>query len=346
MSATPVTSMSARWPRSLRLWSCRPRVAAPRSPPRVRPPPPDQAGTFDVVIANGRVVDGTGAPWFRADVGITGDRITAIGNLSSARAATRIDAAGQVVAPGFIDLLGQSEFNVLVDSRRQQDHAGHHHRDHRRGRLDRAGQRRDEGRPQGQLRLLQGHAGLADARRVLRAADEVDDRDQRGHVRGLGRAARLRDGQGRPRRHRRRDGEDEGARGGSHGAWRTGPELVAAVRSQPVLDDRRARRAGEGGGRARRHLHHAPALGGQQGVRVGRRGPGDRRARRHPDRDLAPEDRVQGQLGKDDRGPAPHRRGARRGLRVSANIYPTTARPTASMRACPSGCARAARTPC
>ena len=79
--------------------------------------PATEARTFDVVIANGRVVDGTGAPWFRADVGITGDRITAIGNLSSARATTRIDAAGQVVAPGFIDLLGQSEFNVLVDSR-------------------------------------------------------------------------------------------------------------------------------------------------------------------------------------------------------------------------------------
>jgi dihydroorotase/N-acyl-D-amino-acid deacylase len=78
---------------------------------------PAEARTFDVVIANGRVVDGTGAPWFRADVGITGDRITAIGNLASARAATRIDAAGQVVAPGFIDLLGQSEFNVLVDGR-------------------------------------------------------------------------------------------------------------------------------------------------------------------------------------------------------------------------------------
>ncbi|MGI8672758.1 MAG: N-acyl-D-amino-acid deacylase family protein [Luteitalea sp.] len=69
------------------------------------------------MIANGRVVDGTGAPWFRADIGITADRIIAIGNLSGARASTRIDATGQVVAPGFIDLLGQSEFNVLVDSR-------------------------------------------------------------------------------------------------------------------------------------------------------------------------------------------------------------------------------------
>jgi N-acyl-D-amino-acid deacylase len=79
--------------------------------------PPAQARAFDVVIANGRVVDGTGAPWFRADVGITGDRITAMGNLAAARARTRIDATGQVVAPGFIDLLGQSEFNLLVDAR-------------------------------------------------------------------------------------------------------------------------------------------------------------------------------------------------------------------------------------
>jgi N-acyl-D-aspartate/D-glutamate deacylase len=75
------------------------------------------SSSFDVVIAGGRVVDGTGAPWFAADVGIRGDRIVAIGNLRGATAATRIDATGLVVAPGFIDLLGQSEFNVLVDNR-------------------------------------------------------------------------------------------------------------------------------------------------------------------------------------------------------------------------------------
>ncbi len=75
------------------------------------------APAFDLIIVNGRVVDGTGAPWFRADVGIKGDRIEAIGDLSSAQATTRIDASGLVVAPGFIDLLGQSEFNVLVDNR-------------------------------------------------------------------------------------------------------------------------------------------------------------------------------------------------------------------------------------
>jgi N-acyl-D-amino-acid deacylase len=72
---------------------------------------------FDVLIANGRIVDGTGAPWFRGDIGIAGDRIAALGALHDATAATTIDATNLVVAPGFIDLLGQSEFNVLVDGR-------------------------------------------------------------------------------------------------------------------------------------------------------------------------------------------------------------------------------------
>jgi N-acyl-D-amino-acid deacylase len=72
---------------------------------------------FDLVIANGRIVDGTGAPWFRGDIGIVGDRITAVGSLADASATTRIDATDLVVAPGFIDLLGQSEMNVLIDGR-------------------------------------------------------------------------------------------------------------------------------------------------------------------------------------------------------------------------------------
>ena len=75
----------------------------------------DQA--FDVVIANGRIVDGTGSPWYSADVGIRDGRIAAIGNLARAAAKRRIDAASQVVAPGFIDMLGQSELTILVDPR-------------------------------------------------------------------------------------------------------------------------------------------------------------------------------------------------------------------------------------
>src|SRR6202171_2516868 len=72
---------------------------------------------FDLIIANGHVIDGTGSPWYRADVGIRDGRIAAIGTLGKAQAKRRIDAAGLVVAPGFIDMLGQSEFTILVDPR-------------------------------------------------------------------------------------------------------------------------------------------------------------------------------------------------------------------------------------
>ncbi len=75
------------------------------------------ASRFDVLITNARVVDGTGAPWYRADIAIAGDTIAAIGNLDGAAAATTVDAGDLVAAPGFIDLLGQSEFNILVDGR-------------------------------------------------------------------------------------------------------------------------------------------------------------------------------------------------------------------------------------
>jgi N-acyl-D-amino-acid deacylase len=72
---------------------------------------------YDVIIANGHIVDGTGSPWYAGDVGIRDGRIAAIGKLGNARATKRIDAAGKVVAPGFIDMLGQSEFTILVDPR-------------------------------------------------------------------------------------------------------------------------------------------------------------------------------------------------------------------------------------
>lgn len=73
--------------------------------------------TCDLLFAGGRVVDGTGAPWFRADVCVVGDKIAAVGDLASPTAKRRVDAQGLVIAPGFIDMLGQSEYNVLVDPR-------------------------------------------------------------------------------------------------------------------------------------------------------------------------------------------------------------------------------------
>src|SRR5260221_9369378 len=71
--------------------------------------------TYDLIIEHGRVVDGTGAPWFAADIGIRAGRVAAIGRLDKATAKQRIDAAGRIVAPGFIDMLGQSELTLLVN---------------------------------------------------------------------------------------------------------------------------------------------------------------------------------------------------------------------------------------
>src|ERR1700723_3277977 len=76
-----------------------------------------QAPAFDLVITNGHIIDGTGSPWYSGDVGIRDGKITAIGNLAASPRKRTIDAAGKVVAPGFIDLLGQSEMTILVDPR-------------------------------------------------------------------------------------------------------------------------------------------------------------------------------------------------------------------------------------
>src|ERR1035441_9649284 len=77
----------------------------------------EQRRDYDFVIGGIRVIDGTGAPWTYADIGIIGDRIAALGDLHGATAKKRIDAAGLVASPGFIDVQGQSEFNLLVDNR-------------------------------------------------------------------------------------------------------------------------------------------------------------------------------------------------------------------------------------
>ncbi|HSE49298.1 MAG TPA: amidohydrolase family protein [Terriglobales bacterium] len=77
-----------------------------------------QTPQYDVLIRNGKVVDGSGNPWFYADVGVVGDRIVFLGRADANVTAKRtIDAKGLVVAPGFIDMLGQSETSVLIDPR-------------------------------------------------------------------------------------------------------------------------------------------------------------------------------------------------------------------------------------
>lgn len=75
------------------------------------------AQRFDTVITHGHIIDGTGSPWYSGDIGIRDGKIAAIGNLSGAPRTRTIDAHGDVVAPGFIDMLGQSELTILVDPR-------------------------------------------------------------------------------------------------------------------------------------------------------------------------------------------------------------------------------------
>jgi dihydroorotase/N-acyl-D-amino-acid deacylase len=72
---------------------------------------------YDIIIRNGRVVDGSGRRGFVADVAIRGDRIARVGNLRAAKGKREVDVRGQVVAPGFIDMLGQSEQFLLIDPR-------------------------------------------------------------------------------------------------------------------------------------------------------------------------------------------------------------------------------------
>src|SRR6202023_820231 len=73
------------------------------------------AQPYDLIIRNGHIIDGTGSPWYSGDIAIAGGRVAAIGHLADAQAKRSIDAHGLVVAPGFIDMLGQSEFTILVD---------------------------------------------------------------------------------------------------------------------------------------------------------------------------------------------------------------------------------------
>src|SRR3974377_592387 len=76
--------------------------------------PAQNARPFDLVITHGHIIDGTGSPRASRGIGIRGGRVAAIGELSAAPRARTIDAKGMVVAPGFIDMLGQSENTILV----------------------------------------------------------------------------------------------------------------------------------------------------------------------------------------------------------------------------------------
>src|SRR2546423_14880216 len=74
---------------------------------------------FDLLFTNARIVDGSGSPWYRADLAVSGDRIAAIGKLEGAEAARAIDCADAVLAPGFFDLHVHSDLMLLAEPRHE-----------------------------------------------------------------------------------------------------------------------------------------------------------------------------------------------------------------------------------
>src|SRR5271169_3862306 len=78
-----------------------------------------QETPYDLVLRNGKIVDGTGNPWFHADLAIKGDKIAALGKIAANTGKREIDVKGLIVAPGFIDMHSHSEFTVLEDGNAQ-----------------------------------------------------------------------------------------------------------------------------------------------------------------------------------------------------------------------------------
>jgi len=116
-----ISPVPRRWPRALAfcllMAGCVGAAWSQYAPANTAPDPAGKGEPFDIVIVNGHIIDGTGSPWYSGEVGIRGGRIAAIGRLDDAPRRQTIDAKEMVVAPGFIDMLGQSELSILVDPR-------------------------------------------------------------------------------------------------------------------------------------------------------------------------------------------------------------------------------------
>ena len=213
---------------------------------------------YDVVIRNGHVIDGTGSPWYAADIGIRDGRIAAIGHLEGAPARRTLDARGMVVAPGFIDMLGQSEMSILVDphlpSKIYQgittEITGEG------GSIAPLNDAIIQCRPR-HLGALRPAPRLAHLPRVLRPPAQAGDGDQPGELRGRHRGAPHGAGRRQPRPHRRRARAYEGAGARRHAGRRHRAFHLAAIRPGALCQDRRADRAGVGSGQGRRHLRLA-----------------------------------------------------------------------------------------
>ena len=200
-------------------------------------------------------------------------------------------------------------------ARREQDHAGDHHRADRRRQLHRPRQRaHDRGRPR-RLGPLRRDAGVDGPGRLLPGLRAGAPHDQPGHVRGRGRGPRPGHRQGRPAGQRRRAQGDGGRGRPGDGAGRLRPLQLPHVRAGPFCLHRRADRSREGGRPLRWQLHHPPALGGRRDRRQPRRGLPHRAGGEAGRADLPPEDFRQEELGADAARAQADRGGARVGAR-------------------------------
>ena len=217
------------------------------------------AAAFDILIRNGRILDGTGNPWYRADIGIRGDRIVAMGALSEAKAATVIDAGDRYVTPGFIDVhshSGAGPADRRAEARPARAGAGDHDG------VRQPGRRRPDAIA-GAARHLR-EAGHRTERRPVRAA-WLDPPRGHGHDRSRSRRVGSReDGRAVARGHERRRG---------------GLVERPLLRARQLLEDGRSRRHGEGHRAVRRGLLQPHPRRSRLQHRRRRRGPGSDRHR-------------------------------------------------------------------
>ena len=109
-----ITTYYVRWGCLLTTWSLCVLSAHTNSVCRAQSAVVAEPEMVDLVLRNGRIVDGTGNPWFYGDVAVAGERIVAMGNVT-ARGRREVDVAGKVIAPGFIDIHSHSDWTLFQD---------------------------------------------------------------------------------------------------------------------------------------------------------------------------------------------------------------------------------------
>ena len=270
---------------------------------------------FDVVIRGGTVYDGTGDPGRAADVGIRGDKVAAVGDLSKAAAARVVDAKGMAVAPGFVNMLSWSTESLIVDGRSQSEL-----------RQGITTQIFGEGFSMGPLN--EGLRKFLESQQTdfhyempwTTLAEYLAYLEKRGISQNVASYIGRDDAPGVHRRLRQARADPEGARRDARarppgdGGRRPRHRVRADLCPRQLRDDRGADRALQGRGEVPGQVHLAHAQRGGRTAGGGGRAHPDQPRGRSARRDLPPEGRGRGQLAEDGQGHRAGRRGAPPGI--------------------------------